>query len=486
MAKNILIFADGTGQIGGIRPDQRMTNIYKLYRAMRSGSDSPIDPRLQVAFYDPGIGTATSDGRVNVSVWDRIRSVLSMITGLGFSGNVIDCYESILKCYEPGDRIYLFGFSRGGYTARAVANVLNLCGVPREDGRGAPLPRAGKQLRRIAEEAVLRVYNHGAGKDRKLFFEQREQLAREFRLKYQAGAHPDRGDVYPEGIAVFDAVAALGFPVRVRLTLIAIASLVSLAMMTGIAYLLSRLLNVSFLILALLSCAALVVGLLAVLHKNLGHSAPVSVPEPKKRHWAIWSSEHYDLDLDGRTEFVRHALAIDEDRKSFARVGWGRKGCDYGTCVRTGRHRYVQMWFAGNHSDIGGSYPEEESRLSDITLDWMLGELQAHDAGLQFDVSKLQRFPDALGVQHSALADWADAHPRVAGLIKRHAGGGRVLPEIAELHPSVLERLHAPEVLHRDLKRPYRPDNLKMVAMARDVFVEGCDCPTSINTGLGQ
>lgn len=486
MAKNILIFADGTGQIGGIRPDQRMTNIYKLYRAMRSGSDSPIDPRLQVAFYDPGIGTATSDGRVNVSLWDRIRSVLSMITGLGFSGNVIDCYEAILKYYEPGDRIYLFGFSRGGYTARAVANVLNMCGVPLEDGQGAPLPRAGKQLRRISEEAVMHVYNHGAGRDRKLFLEQREQLAREFRLKYQAGAHPDRGEVYPEGIAVFDAVAALGFPVRVRLTLIAIASIVLLAMMTGIASLLSHLGDVSFPILAVLMCVALVLCVLAVLQKNLGHTAPDSVPEPKKRHWAIWSSEHYDLDLDGRTEFVRHALAIDEDRKSFARVGWGRKGCDYGKCERTGRHRFVQMWFAGNHSDIGGSYPEEESRLSDITLDWMLDELQAHDPALQIDTSRLRRFPHALGVQHSALADWADALPRFAGLIRRYAGGGRALPVIAELHSSVLERLRAPEVLHRDLKRPYRPGNLKEVATARDVYCSNSDDPTPINTGIVQ
>ena len=37
MAKNILIFSDGTGQFGGLKPDQRLSNIYKLYRASRSG-----------------------------------------------------------------------------------------------------------------------------------------------------------------------------------------------------------------------------------------------------------------------------------------------------------------------------------------------------------------------------------------------------------------------------------------------------------------
>ena len=37
MPKNIVIFADGTGQAGGVRPDQRLSNIYKLFRASRTG-----------------------------------------------------------------------------------------------------------------------------------------------------------------------------------------------------------------------------------------------------------------------------------------------------------------------------------------------------------------------------------------------------------------------------------------------------------------
>ena len=56
MAKNILIFSDGTGQVGGIHPDQRLSNVYKLYRAMRPGPSSPIKPAEQIAFYDPGLG----------------------------------------------------------------------------------------------------------------------------------------------------------------------------------------------------------------------------------------------------------------------------------------------------------------------------------------------------------------------------------------------------------------------------------------------
>lgn len=41
LVKLILIFPDGTGQVGGLRPDQRLSNVYKMYRAMRPDPDSP-------------------------------------------------------------------------------------------------------------------------------------------------------------------------------------------------------------------------------------------------------------------------------------------------------------------------------------------------------------------------------------------------------------------------------------------------------------
>lgn len=62
MAKNILIFSDGTGQAGGIAFDEDRTNIYKLYRATRCGPDSCINPDEQVAFYDPGLGSPADGG----------------------------------------------------------------------------------------------------------------------------------------------------------------------------------------------------------------------------------------------------------------------------------------------------------------------------------------------------------------------------------------------------------------------------------------
>lgn len=62
MAKNVLIFSDGTGMAGGITFDEDRTNIYKLYRGTRCGPDSCIHPDEQVAFYDPGLGSPADGG----------------------------------------------------------------------------------------------------------------------------------------------------------------------------------------------------------------------------------------------------------------------------------------------------------------------------------------------------------------------------------------------------------------------------------------
>jgi hypothetical protein len=54
MPKNIVVFSDGTGQDGGVRPEQTVSNVYKLYRVCHVGSENAVNPREQVAFYDPG------------------------------------------------------------------------------------------------------------------------------------------------------------------------------------------------------------------------------------------------------------------------------------------------------------------------------------------------------------------------------------------------------------------------------------------------
>lgn len=80
--------------------------------------------------------------------------------------------------------------------------------------------------------------------------------------------------------------------------------------------------------------------------------------------------------------YARSANAIDETRADFDRVGWGSAGT-VRTRVGVEPHPLLQLWFAGNHSDVGGSYPEVQSRLSDIALQWMIEQAISIPDGLK-------------------------------------------------------------------------------------------------------
>jgi hypothetical protein len=206
--KNIVIFSDGTGQDGGVRPEQRFSNIYKMYRAARVGPDNNIDPCEQVAFYDPGLGTDTSATGLT-SIRRKVTKILSSATGRGITTNIADCYEFIINHYQPGDRIWLFGFSRGAYTVRCVANVLMWCGIPTRTPEGQ-LPRFSGSIRDIADRAVLRVYEHGAGHPREEYEDERWELAKRFRRDFDSGTDGDESNAAPYFIGAFDTVASLG------------------------------------------------------------------------------------------------------------------------------------------------------------------------------------------------------------------------------------------------------------------------------------
>jgi uncharacterized protein (DUF2235 family) len=157
MARNILVFSDGTGQVGGYDFDEDRTNVYKLYRATRVAPDSCIDPNEQAAFYDPGLGSRGQGGFLLGRLARWIYRKVSQATGLGITKNIIDCYAALIRLVKPEDRIFFFGFSRGAYTVRCVAAVVALCGIPTRnmDGTKLPLDEAGSK--KLARYAVLSI-----------------------------------------------------------------------------------------------------------------------------------------------------------------------------------------------------------------------------------------------------------------------------------------------------------------------------------------
>jgi uncharacterized protein (DUF2235 family) len=126
MGKNIVLCCDGTGN-SFERPDDD-SNVVKLYNTLIIGP-------AQIAYYHPGVGTM---GAPNART--RIQKQWSRAKGLGFGSglldNVGDAYRYLMDKYEKGDRIFLFGFSRGAYTARAIGSLLHVFGLLESGNEG--------------------------------------------------------------------------------------------------------------------------------------------------------------------------------------------------------------------------------------------------------------------------------------------------------------------------------------------------------------
>jgi hypothetical protein len=198
----------------------------------------------------------------------------------------------------------------------------------------------------------------------------------------------------------------------------------------------------------------------------------------KSSHQAEWKSGNFDRLLSKYVGTARSANAIDERRKDFDRVQWGQADST----------QLSQRWFAGNHSDIGGSYPETESRLSDISLQWMLEETLKLDHPVKFGPitvngeavagtgaigTPLHLYPDATSMQHSEISgmrDTLDAFrerlPYVLRWLLANANyeiiKRSILPA-AKIHPTVKERFALETVIDcaSDKVGNYRPEALR-------------------------
>ena len=458
MPKNIVIFSDGTGQRAGLTFDERRSNVYKLFRAARSGPDSQIDPSEQVTFYDAGVGTAAPGASLVGRLWVWVFNLISRATGLGLTTNVVETYAAIIREWEEGDRIFLFGFSRGAYTMRLLGGVLSLCGVPTKQPDGS-LRIDGKGSKKIARRAVTRVYQHAASKvgtaenplseKQKMYLDQRRLLAEAFREEYGSFDKnaPEQSNTVPHFIGVYDTVASLFHPAASAL--IAVAAVIVLAVISlGLTFFGAPFWQ------SFLSLIGLVTTFSGIwfLGKNLkipGKIGPYSAWQTTR----LTGYMHFeDTELSPRVPYARHAISIDEVRAQFQRVPWNRQG-EANEPDADGTIPFKQVWFAGVHTDIGGGYPEAESRLSDTTLLWILEDVEKAEIGLKIDRTFLNLFPLPHGRQHDEYA--ANFFWRLAGRKVRD------IPTDAPLHPSVESRYRAAAVKHYDKLRPYRPENLQ-------------------------
>jgi uncharacterized protein (DUF2235 family) len=466
MPKNILIFCDGTGQAGGLLPDEARSNIYKLFRATRCGPDTSIDPARQVAFYDPGLGSKADGSPWWGKLGRGIYNVFAQATGLGITRNIIDCYAYILRVFEDGDRVYLFGFSRGAYTARCVGGVLSYCGVPTCEADGKPLGRGPVTTRTLASEAVKQVYQHGSSMAGDPLKAERMQRAASFRAKYAAG-DANGPNVWPYFIGVFDTVATLGFGKARFWPFVALCFAALVIAVKSISWAAGFLLP--GLRLSWTGSALIVIGaaLVTYLVACIRFRGVVSL--------ARYRMAFYDDRLGRGIAFARHALSIDENRRDFERVAWRLDGVPADVAQEgpgdRGPERLIQMWFTGVHSDVGGGYEEAESRLSDAALDWMIGEARRLPDPILVDDFYLRTSPSGLGVAHDEFKAMKDRLPRWLKAFGWTFGARRV-PNDAPLHSSVIQRFAASTVVAYDRVGPYRPEALRNHELVKSYYFE--------------
>ncbi len=201
--RNIALCFDGTWN-----SDDRAspTNVVKTSQALvpKTAAGTP-----QLRYYDRGVGT----GR-----FDRVRGG---VVGLGLARNVELAYVWLSSHYRSGDRLFLFGYSRGAYTARSLAGLLGLCGVPDPERCAA----AGLSVADIALEGMT-IYRRPRGAERT---ERAARHVETFAVPQATADHPgpatpaaaDRqpGPAAPAHpcqvhfVGVWDTVGALGVPV---------------------------------------------------------------------------------------------------------------------------------------------------------------------------------------------------------------------------------------------------------------------------------
>ncbi len=393
MAKRIVLCLDGTWNEEG-QTDHGVeieTNVLKLYKALVNSSD-------QIDRYFAGVGTRPFE------------KVSGGAFGWGLFNQIKDAYRALIRVYDPGDQLFIFGFSRGAYSARSLAGMILRCGVLRKDVDQKHLaiePHLNDLLTTTqdpnllpdATDKVFALYKHG--------YDVRNRP--DIELFKQRNCH----DASIHFIGVWDTVGALGLPDK------------------------------------------LVIPALRAIDDTL------------REEWFGF----LDTELNPRIEAACHALAIDERREPFLPTLWtDQRGGP--PRINVPNSKIKQVWFVGAHANVGGGYVD--TGLSDISLAWMARAAQQQglsvDAGLYQratpDPTAARR--DSLG--EFLHPDGAQKHKLLAlsSLVSRL---GTALENIARsqieverpvasgsvIHYSVDERLKAPSTHEPGGSGSYQP-----------------------------
>lgn len=421
--RNIVLLADGTGNSSA---SFHKTNVWKLYQALDLGPDgqpeigtlaaSADDTYRQMAFYADGVGTSGP----------KIVMLISQALGLGVSRNVRKLYAELCQHYQPGDRVYIFGFSRGAFTARVLCDMIAKCGIL---DREQPAPNMhGVSME--AEEGLFRGVAEARRAYRNIYWERAGFFPRMANRAYRWV----REHVFRQRNYYVPMTDSAGNPVH----------------FPPDRHFMRCFSHPIEVIDAKSDYKGEIVTFLGVWDTVDAHGLPID--ELSDIVNAVYPYKYYDFKLSPHVRRARHVIAIDDERESFHPLLFDEEGEPEG--------RIKQVWFSGMHADVGGGYPEQA--LADITLDWMMGEIEddTADNGLRFQPDSRQAIgqrAQPTGLMHDSrrgAASYYRYKPRnINDLSENPFEPDRKLIAMPLVHQSVLDRI-------QDEKAGYAPAGL--------------------------
>lgn len=121
--KNIVLCFDGTWNTIDAQYPTNVVRTAQLVAARGSAAE-------QIVYYDSGVGTG------EVTVGKRLDTLLGGVFGRGLLENVEHAYRFLILNYTPGDKIFVFGFSRGAFSARSLGGLIRNCGILKKEHVG--------------------------------------------------------------------------------------------------------------------------------------------------------------------------------------------------------------------------------------------------------------------------------------------------------------------------------------------------------------
>ncbi|CAE6362832.1 unnamed protein product [Rhizoctonia solani] len=349
--KRIIVCCDGTWQDGIIQRQTWMySNVLKLARCINH-EDMRYDPPIhQIVFYQAGIGSEQN-------IYSRY---VDGTTGASLAEKVQEAYAFIAHNYSPGDEVFLFGFSRGAYTARMVAGFIGWIGILDRTAMDsfADIFIATQKKCKAQDEAENRRCDDALAPFKEICDDGRRR----------ADFSHDKFTI--KCVGVWDTVGSLGLP-----TIITRGS--------------------------------------AKMHQLF---------------------DFPDNLLGPHVERAYHAMSLNEDREDFQTTKFyqTKKGKERGQILQ-------QVWFAGQHSDVGGGWQDHD--LSDIALMWMIANIEDM-ISIDFKYAKALPRP---------VAPWGEQlpHSSQSGIYKL----GGTIERQPSTNPATHERMHE-SVKRQKLRTP--------------------------------